>query len=326
MNASLVHAGLKAGPWLAGVVALACAGSAAAAPIANRAWVSGHGVDQAGCGAPTAPCRSLQYTHDSVVAAGGEIDILDPAGYGAITITKALSIVNDGVGTAGVQATSGAAIAVSAGPADDVYLRGLNIDGVQAQAWNGVQLNSARSLTIVNCVARHFSNSAIQISPTTKTNTSVVDTLLENNLYGLTYQSAGSGKYDTLIMDRVLANDNGIGIQVLGTGSGGVVVSASNGHADGNATNGFYIIQGNTFSISAGFDNMHIDDNLQYGVFLSGALTADLNRSVVRANGEIGIESYQLSGGGVIYSFGNNLIRDSGGVDVHGTLTAATLR
>jgi len=41
--------------------------------------------------------------------------VLDPAGYGAITITKALSIVNDGVGTAGVQQTQGTdAITVNA--------------------------------------------------------------------------------------------------------------------------------------------------------------------------------------------------------------------
>jgi hypothetical protein len=33
-------------------------------------------------------------------AAGGEIDVLDPASYGMVTITKAISIVNDGVGAA----------------------------------------------------------------------------------------------------------------------------------------------------------------------------------------------------------------------------------
>ena len=82
---------------------------------ANRAWVSGKGIDQAGCGAPTSPCRSLQYVHDNIIVDGGEIDILDPAGYGAIVITKAISIVNDGVGTAGVQATSGNAITVTGG-------------------------------------------------------------------------------------------------------------------------------------------------------------------------------------------------------------------
>src|SRR5450432_4127889 len=57
----------------------------------TRIWVSGHGVDQVGCGAPVSPCRSLQFAHDNV-ATGGEVDILDPAGYGAVIITKAISI------------------------------------------------------------------------------------------------------------------------------------------------------------------------------------------------------------------------------------------
>src|SRR5476651_1203685 len=120
-------------------------GLTSAQGASNRAWVSGHGVDQAGCGAPVSPCRSLQYAHDSAVNAGGEIDILDPAGYGAITITKSVSIVNDGVGTAGVQATSGNAITINAGPTDAVYLRGLNVDGVNFAGLNGIAFNSGAS-------------------------------------------------------------------------------------------------------------------------------------------------------------------------------------
>src|SRR5450432_688710 len=113
--------------WMWAAVAAATVGAASPAWATqaglNRAWVSGHGVDQAGCGAPVTPCRSLQYVHDNIVAAGGEIDILDPAGYGAVTITKAVSIVNDGVGTAGVQAASGNAVTINAGANDTVYLR-----------------------------------------------------------------------------------------------------------------------------------------------------------------------------------------------------------
>src|SRR5471032_3273178 len=133
---------------------------------ANRVWVSGHGVDQAGCGAPAAPCRSLQYAHDNAVVAGGEIDILDPAGYGAVTITKSISIVNDGVGTAGVQASSGNAITINAGPNEAVYLKGLNIDGVQETGANGIVFNSGADLTVTNCVVRHFSSDGIVLQPT----------------------------------------------------------------------------------------------------------------------------------------------------------------
>src|SRR5476649_372899 len=128
----------------AAAIAVCAIASPAHAVVGNRIWVSGHGVDHAGCGAPTAPCRSLQYAHDTLNS-GGEIDILDPAGYGAVTITKAISIVNDGVGTAGVQATSGSAITINAGAGQSVLLKGLNIDGL-GSALNGIAFNSGGNL------------------------------------------------------------------------------------------------------------------------------------------------------------------------------------
>src|SRR5271165_2272107 len=78
--------------------------SSPAHALVTSAWVSGKGKDVAGCGKVTAPCRTFQYVHDKIIAAGGEIDVLDPAGYGPIAITKALSIVNDGAGTAALPA------------------------------------------------------------------------------------------------------------------------------------------------------------------------------------------------------------------------------
>ena len=70
----------------------------------NRTWVSGKGTDTAGCGPVGNPCRTLQYAHDNT-AAGGEINVLDAAGYGAVAIGKAISIINDGAGVAGVLAS-----------------------------------------------------------------------------------------------------------------------------------------------------------------------------------------------------------------------------
>ena len=64
--------------------------------LLSRAWISGKGIDSASCGPITAPCRSLQYTHDSIIAAGGEIDVLDSAGYGSLSITKSLTVISNG--------------------------------------------------------------------------------------------------------------------------------------------------------------------------------------------------------------------------------------
>src|SRR5471030_3063952 len=149
---------------------------------ANRAWVSGKGIDQAGCGAPTAPCRSLQYAHDNIVVAGGEIDVLDPAGYGAITITKSISIVNDGVGTAGVQQPTAHAVAITiqAGPSDAIVLRGLNIQGLGV-ADSGVFLNSGGQLSIENCSISGFAFTDLGFAPTSPSSLHVSETRLGNN-------------------------------------------------------------------------------------------------------------------------------------------------
>ena len=202
MQASSITAAIAAGMLLLA--------GASASVAASRAWVSGHGVDQAGCGTPVAPCRSLQYAHDHVVAVGGEIDILDPAGYGAITITKAVSIVNDGVGTAGVQSNSGAAITVNADPSGSVYLRGLNIDGVNFTGSTGVQFNAGATLTMVGCVVRHFTGYGIALTPAANaTHFNVSDTVSsENGGGGVLAQPNGTFVTDVVI-DRLTAQSNG---------------------------------------------------------------------------------------------------------------------
>jgi hypothetical protein len=133
------------------LLALGFAVASAEAQTALRARVSGKGTDAAGGGAVTAPCCTPQYAF--IVAAGGEIDILDPAGYGDITVTHAISIVNDGVGTAGMLAPANAnAITINAGTSDAIQLRGLTIEG-SGVGYNGIVFNSGGSLTVTNCVA-----------------------------------------------------------------------------------------------------------------------------------------------------------------------------
>src|SRR5215813_13690364 len=94
-----------------------------------RTFVSSLGNDAYDCARLT-PCRTFQRAHDNTLASG-EITVLDPGGYGAVTITKAISIINDGVGEAGILVSGGfAGITVEAGAADAVSLRGLTIKGL----------------------------------------------------------------------------------------------------------------------------------------------------------------------------------------------------
>lgn len=118
--------------------------SAPAAALANRTFVSGKGTDTGTC-ALAAPFQTFAFALTQTVA-GGEIDVLDPAGYGAMAIAKAISIVNDGVGDAAIGASSGIAVTINAGVGDSVYLRGLTIAGLGSKS-TGIVFNAGLNLT-----------------------------------------------------------------------------------------------------------------------------------------------------------------------------------
>src|SRR3954469_24558048 len=59
---------------------------------ATRTWVSGVGDDANPC-SRTAPCKTFAGAI-SKTAAKGEINVLDPGGFGGVTITKAISIIS----------------------------------------------------------------------------------------------------------------------------------------------------------------------------------------------------------------------------------------
>src|SRR5216110_1025448 len=85
---------------------------------ATRTWVSGVGDDVNPC-SRTAPCKTFAGAI-SKTAAGGSINTLDPGGFGAVTITKAMTISQEGTGEAGILVTGISGITVLAGPNDVV--------------------------------------------------------------------------------------------------------------------------------------------------------------------------------------------------------------
>src|SRR5437588_11033150 len=99
----------------------------------SKVWVSNAGVDGAGCGLVTVPCRTLQQAHDNV-AAGGEVGVLTPGDYGragpiSLFISKSVSITNNGAGEASLLASQNTGIEVVAGAGDVIGLRGLTVHG-----------------------------------------------------------------------------------------------------------------------------------------------------------------------------------------------------
>ena len=112
---------------------------------ATRTWVSGVGDDANPC-SRTAPCKTFAGAI-SKTAAGGEIDALDPAGFGALTITKAITIDGGGGIVASVLVSGTNGIVVQAGANDVVTLRNLMFNGISS-GLNGIRFLSGKELNI----------------------------------------------------------------------------------------------------------------------------------------------------------------------------------
>src|SRR6266700_6253092 len=84
---------------------------------ATRTWVSGVGDDANPC-SRTAPCKTFAGAI-SKTATGGEINCLDPGGFGGVTITKSITISCE-AGTAGVLVSGTNGFVISAAGTDVV--------------------------------------------------------------------------------------------------------------------------------------------------------------------------------------------------------------
>src|SRR5262249_40420662 len=127
-------------------------GATSALAQATRTYVSGQGNDGWSCTA-SQPCRTLQRAI-ALTMPGGQIYALDSSNYGYVTINQAVSITNERA--AGVLASSSVTgVTITAGAADTVTLRGLDIDGA-GSGTSGIQFNSGAALSVQNAVIRGF--------------------------------------------------------------------------------------------------------------------------------------------------------------------------
>jgi hypothetical protein len=135
------------------IVAAVAASVLCAAPgnaQTTRTWVSGVGDDVNPC-SRTAPCKTFAGAI-SKTAAGGEISVLDPGGFGGVTITKSLSIM--ALGSEGSILTgTGTGLIIRAGAGDSVFLDGVVIEG-GGTGTTGISITSAAAVHIRNCVIR----------------------------------------------------------------------------------------------------------------------------------------------------------------------------
>jgi hypothetical protein len=147
---------------------------------ADRTYVSGVGDDVNPC-SRTAPCRTFAGAI-SQTKAGGEINALDAAGYGAVTIRKSLTI--DATGTfGGINAANVNGIIIEMTQVKDmanalVRLRGLSINGLSTGI-NGVNIIESGKVSIEDCVIDGFKSSGIYVGMGT---VFVKNTTIRNNV------------------------------------------------------------------------------------------------------------------------------------------------
>lgn len=162
---------MKTAVAMVGIVVL---GSTMMFAQASRTWVSGVGDDANPC-SRTAPCKTFAGAI-SKTAAGGEIDALDPAGYGALTITKAITIDGGGGQVASVLVAGTNGIVVQAGANDVVILRNLRINGISGSGnggINGIRFLAGKDLNVENCYVFGFNQNGLDVALNQGTQASV---------------------------------------------------------------------------------------------------------------------------------------------------------
>jgi hypothetical protein len=285
-----VMIGLKRSTFFAAIAA-ACAmlWSAPAAAQATRTWISGVGDDVNPC-SRTAPCKTFQGALPKT-AAGGEINCLDPGGFGGVTITKSISLVCDNTQT-GILVASTNAIIINSATAF-VLISGFDIEGLGQTGSPGIN-----GINVLNAAVVHVRNTKIRGF---------------RNGYGINFQPQSAN--GQLFVDNVTISESGSSVN-LAT-SGGINISPAAGMtANATITNSQIIDNANV--------GLRIDTTGIVGSTINAAISGVTlsNNGVgilLKAPNGTGTAKYMLTDSQVTLNAGQGLI-------VNGTPTSANAR
>lgn len=259
---------------------------------ATRTWVSGVGDDANPC-SRTAPCKTFAGAI-SKTAAGGEISVLDPGGFGAVTITKSMTINGDGT-LAGIISSGTNGIIVNAGATDIVVIRSISING-STTGINGIRFVAGGQLHIENCSISGFTTNGIDVNKTARGVLTVENTTINGP------STAATGIYITTTTDSVETSLKNVRINGVGIGV----------HADTKA-----YVNVMDSNISQNFTSIKATDtgiiNIESSIVSNnaiGILATDVSSIIRLSNVSIFNNStYGIGDGlGKVISFGNNNI------------------
>jgi len=275
---------------------------------ATRTWVSGVGDDANPCDR-TAPCKTFAGAI-SKTANSGEINCLDPGGFGGVVITKSIAIIcEEEIGHILVSGTNGIIITLP-NTTDKVTLRGIEFNGVNTGI-NAISFTGAGTLHVQEVLIRGFANSGINFAPNQGIGQLFVsdETIIHDNNAGNT-SFAGilirpiGGASANVSINGVQMKNNANGIFMDGSGGGGasnLVVKDS--EMSGNSNCGIAVASsGPVFSATVANSVINLNVNVGAAVAGSGA-TLRLGGNTI-AHNVTGVSN----AGGTLESFKNNQV------------------
>ena len=282
---------------------------------ATRTWVSGVGDDANPC-SRTAPCKTWAGAI-SKTAAGGEIDALDPGGFGAVTITKSMTLDGGGGQVASVLVNGTNGINVSAASNDVVTIRNLRIDGLLGNGTgsagvNAIVFNSGAQLTVENCVIFGFNTAGISANTSANASLNITNTTITNTPNGISLTASAGNLYGAI--DHVTIQDtssNGI----TTSGGGIIVFNVTNSVIAGNNNVGTAVNAG-TGGTRLNVDSSSITASNTGFNAASGAIIRISNNTIYNNN-----TNFSIAAGGTIASSGNNRVNVNGATVPNSTIT-----
>jgi hypothetical protein len=291
---------------------------------ATRTWVSGVGDDANPC-SRTAPCKTFAGAV-SKTAAGGEISVLDPGGFGSVTITKSITISSEGF-EAGVLVSGTNGVNINVASTDNVVLRGLDFEGL-GTGLNGVNFIGSGALHVEKCVIHHFIFNGINFAPNASGGRLYVsDTYIRENgttasTGGVLFKSASAGNI-TLSNVHIINNSAGVIVDGSSSTAGGVNATIRESVIAGNSNNGISAIStAGHAAANVMADRVAIVSNAGIGINANGAAASGQGSAIVRiGRSTIAANStgVSITGSGQVKSYGTNQL-DGNGTDGSFTL------
>jgi hypothetical protein len=307
---------LLAGAMLAGTVLYAAPASAQA----TRTWISGVGDDVNPC-SRTAPCKTFAGAI-SKTAAGGEINCLDPGGFGGVTVTKAMTFICDFT-EGGVLVSGSPGFTINAGVNDVVTISGIDLFGpTTAPGTNGVNFVNGAGLNVRNTTIKGFNNQAINFAPQSGTAFLNLDNVViigngnaaDTTTGAIKVIPAANVTANVMINNTRVSGNQNVGLRLDLTGSTTAKINAIvvNSVLNNNTVGTQIKAPAGTGAVDATFSGVTLTGNTSVGILGNGATAvARFGSSTISGNGTGSASAATgvvAAGGSTIGSLGNNLL------------------